>query len=70
MRKLIKHPNYTLFGILALIITQSSALAGNGKEPDGALTSLQIGGGVFILLLVIMIALIKGEKSTDISIPS
>lgn len=70
MKKLIKYPGYTLAAILTLVIMQFSVSAANGKTPDRFLTGVQIAGGVLVLLLVIVIALIKGKKSTDISIPS
>jgi len=70
MKKLIKYPGYTLSGILSFVIIQSYASAANGKAPDGTLTGVQIVGGVLVLLLVIVIALIKGKKSMDITIPS
>ncbi len=40
MKKLTKYHGYSLFSILALVLTQSSASAANSKSPNGSLNRM------------------------------
>jgi hypothetical protein len=67
MKKLFKIAGYTMATVLAVILSQSSALAAGGSTGnDSALSGAQVIGGFAILVLVILLPILKSSRKATL----
>jgi hypothetical protein len=67
MKKLFKVSGYILATVLMLIMSQFTVFAsGENSNNPSSLSGLQVVGGLFVLLLVILIPLMKRQERAEI----
>jgi len=67
MKKLFKVSGYILATVLMLIMSQFTVFAsGENSNNPSSLSGLQVVGGLFFLLLVILIPLMKRQERAEI----